>query len=306
MQPNFDYFQTHDFHKLIQKKQAKNSFSILHTNICSLYANGEDLEMLITNLEHNFSVIALSETWTSKQVTNKQLPEPRNYQPFCATQGTTTKSDCGFYVKRGLKFKSRKDLDLAYHGNDSEFQSCWIEILNKKEPNTIIGVYYRHPKKNSNDIFNIKLDGTIKKIKDNNKTKIICGDFNYNFLNHEYNNRIKNFIDIMYSHFFQPYITEPTRIVGRNKPSLVDNIFINACTKSLNAGNITDKIYDHLPNFLIIQNLKEERLKRKMQIRDMKNFKLETFSTDLKKAEQWTSPRLLILMKCITSSIKNY
>ena len=96
--------------------------------------------MLITNLEHNFSVIALSETWTSKQVTNKQLPEPRNYQPFCATQGTTTKSDCGFYVKRGLKFKSRKDLDLAYHDNDSEFQSRWIEILNKKEPNTIIGV----------------------------------------------------------------------------------------------------------------------------------------------------------------------
>ena len=50
--------------------------------------------MLITNLEHNFSVIALSETWTSTQVTNKQLPELRNYQPFYATQGTTTKSGC--------------------------------------------------------------------------------------------------------------------------------------------------------------------------------------------------------------------
>ena len=195
--------------------------------------------MLITNLEHNFSVIALSETWTSTQVTNKQLPELRNYQPFYATQGTTTKIGCGFYVKKGLNIKSRRDLDLAYHDDDNEFQSCWIEILNKKEPNTIIGVYYRHPKKNSNDIFNIKLDGTIKKIKDNNKTKIICGDFNYNLLNHEYNSHIKNFIDIMYSHFFQPCITEPTRIVGRNKPSLIDNIFINACTKSLNAGNIT-------------------------------------------------------------------
>ena len=44
-QPNFDYFQTHDLHKLIQKKQAQNSFSILHTNICSLYTNAEDLEM---------------------------------------------------------------------------------------------------------------------------------------------------------------------------------------------------------------------------------------------------------------------
>ena len=35
----------------------------------------------------------------------------------------------------------------------------------------------------------MKLDGTIKKNKDNNKTKVICGDFNYNFLNHEYNNK---------------------------------------------------------------------------------------------------------------------
>ena len=82
--------------------------------------------MVTTNLVHNFSVIALSETWTSKQVTNKQLPELRNYQPFYATQGTTTKSVCVFYVKNGLKFKSRRDLDLAYHDNDNEFQSCWI------------------------------------------------------------------------------------------------------------------------------------------------------------------------------------
>ena len=70
-------------------------------------------------------------------------------------------------------------------------------------------------------------------------------------------------------------------MLGRNKPSLIDNILINTCTKSLNAGNIIDKISDHLPNFLIIQNLKEERLKQKIQIKDMKNFKLETFSNGL-------------------------
>ena len=75
--------------------------------------------MLITNLEHNFSGIALSETWTSKQVTNKQLAELRNYQLLHATQGTTTKSGCGFYVKKGLKFKSKRDLDLAYHDDDN-------------------------------------------------------------------------------------------------------------------------------------------------------------------------------------------
>ena len=44
IQPNFDCFQTHGFHKLMLKKKAENSFSILHTNKCSLYANSEDLK----------------------------------------------------------------------------------------------------------------------------------------------------------------------------------------------------------------------------------------------------------------------
>ena len=71
---------------------------------------------------------------------------------MCNTQGTTTKSGCGFYVKKGLKFKSRRDLHLTYHNDENEFQNCWIEILIEKEPVTIIGVYYRHPTKNSHDI----------------------------------------------------------------------------------------------------------------------------------------------------------
>ena len=72
---------------------------------------------------------------------NKPFPELINYQPLYATEGSTTKSGCGFYVKKGLKFKSRKDLDLTYDDDDdddddddeNEFQSCWIEILNEKE-----------------------------------------------------------------------------------------------------------------------------------------------------------------------------
>ena len=40
-----------------------------------------------------------------------------------------------------------------------------------------------------------------------------------------------------------------------------------------------------LTNLLIIQDLKEKSLKQKLQVRDMKNFKLETFSRDLEKSE---------------------
>ena len=60
---------------------------------------------------------------------------------------------------------------------------------------------------------------------------MICGDFNYNLLKYEYNTCISAFINIMYSHLFQPCLTEPTRIVKKDRPSLIDNIFINNCTK---------------------------------------------------------------------------
>ena len=42
---SFDFYATHEFHKLINKiKHNSNSFSLLHTNICSLQGNIEKLE----------------------------------------------------------------------------------------------------------------------------------------------------------------------------------------------------------------------------------------------------------------------
>ena len=82
----------------------------------------------------------------------------------------------------------------------------------------------------------------------------------------------------MYSIYFQLCIIEPNRIVGRNKPSLMDNIFF---TEKLQAGSLTDKITDHMPNFLIIQNLAEEHLNNKTQIWDTKNFNKKEILKDL-------------------------
>ena len=79
----------------------------------------------------------------------------------------------------------------------------------------------------------------------------------------------------MYSKYFQPCIIEPTRIVERNKPSLIDNIFINVCTEKLQSGNLTNKIADHVQYFLVIQNLAKEQLINKTQIRDIKNLRFK-------------------------------
>ena len=57
----------------------------------------------------------------------------------------------------------------------------------------IVGVFYRHPRKNSRFVENLK--ATLNKIKNRNKHIIICGDFNYDLLNYEYNEYINEFLD---------------------------------------------------------------------------------------------------------------
>ena len=94
---------------------------------------------------------------------------------------------------------------------------------------------------------------------------VIAGDFNYDLLNYDHDDRVNSFFNSMLENNLQPIIIEPTRITNSNKPSLVDNIFVNIFESSLISGNILENIsYDHLPNFLILgaENIekKKERL----------------------------------------------
>ena len=64
---NFNYFDNHEFHKLSKKPsfnfKVKQKIGILHTNICSISKNLENLQILTSNLDYNFDIIAVSETW---------------------------------------------------------------------------------------------------------------------------------------------------------------------------------------------------------------------------------------------------
>ena len=86
----------------------------------------------------------------------------------------------------------------------------------------------------------------------------------------------------MYSNFPQPCSTEPTRVVQRNRPSLIYNIFINIIDKNLYSGNLLDKLTDHLPNFVIIENMNKKPSKQKMKMRGAAHFTLDKYLADLK------------------------
>ena len=84
----------------------------------------------------------------------------------------------------------------------------------------------------------------------------------------------------MLDYGFQPCITEPTRITNSNKPSLVDNIFTNTFDNPV-SGNILELIsYDHLPNFVILDNVRKKKNETIMK-RDKKNIDISKFQEDL-------------------------
>ena len=247
-----------------------------------MQANSDKLELLTNNLNQDFDVFALSETWTSDNNNLYfEVPYLQGYQLFHGVKGKTLKSGCGFYLKSGTKFKPRKDLDISYFDENNEFQSCWIETLHEKQPHILIGVYYRHPKRSSNEIFLEKLNQNLQKIKNLNKHVLICRDFNYDLLRHEQIPYVNEFLNTMYSNFLQTSITQPTRALGKSMPTFIDNIFVNTYDKKLFAGNFLDKVSDHLPNFLIINDIKNSLTKRKIVVRDFKKLNKQHYLQDI-------------------------
>ena len=79
---NFSYYLTHEFHKLHNKNSSKTNktkFSVLHTNICSLQGNFDNLEQLLNKIECEFDIIALTETWNRRKL--ELYPWPTNWLP---------------------------------------------------------------------------------------------------------------------------------------------------------------------------------------------------------------------------------
>ena len=147
---DFKYYSTHDFHKLKCNVRHDQSFSLLHTNISSLQGNFEKLEYLLADLDYNFDIIALTETWNPENKKESFIPGILNsYHKYEGITGSNMKGGCGFYIKDNICYVPRTDLDIRFKDESiCEYEAKWIEIISRKGHNIIIGVNYRHPRKN--------------------------------------------------------------------------------------------------------------------------------------------------------------
>ena len=230
-------------------------------------------------LDFDFDVICISESLLTKDLDPKISINIDGYQAPISTPTEGSKGGVLMYVKNNINFKPRPDLNIY---KSKELESAFIEIINDKSANDIVGVIYRHPCMPSPEFIDVHLRSIFDKISNQNKKVFIAGDFNFDLLNTSTHHDTFDFFDTMMSNFLLPVITLPTKI-NRGKNSLIDNIFTNHIHPDVKSGNIEINLSDgHLPSFIILPNQNQNHLPKKHNIftRSTKNFDANHFTAD--------------------------
>ena len=273
---NCSYFSSDEFKTA--KFSTSETFSIFHLNIHSIERHIEEMRLLLQVLEFNFDILCFSETKIIDGIGPKVDINIPGYQDPIGMDTQATKGGVLIYVKEGINYIPRPDLDIEA---DKQLESCFIEIINSNKPNHIIGVLYRHPIMDQAEFIHYYLQNLVGKLAKENKPVYLSGDWNFNLLQLSNHKETLDFFETMMSNLFAPSILLPTRVTTTSA-TLIDNIFTNDIQSDRRSGNLTVSISDHYPSFYIIPidpvtNKTSQKAKFK---RDRKNFSKENFLLD--------------------------
>ena len=270
---NSKYYDDKQFNSL--KFDVPSSFGLFHANVASLNKHIDDLRHILSRLKYKFDVIGISEHKIRKDTVPSSNISIPGYDNFIFEPTETTHGGTGFYIKDNVDYIVRKDLQLNSPG---DFESIFIEIQFSKKKNLIVGCIYRHPSSGIpiQDFVKSHLDPILCKISSENKQCVLMGDFNVDLLKANSHNGSSEFYNNLSSHFFTPYIMNPTRLHSK---TLIDNIFFNSLEYNSMSGNLLIEISDHLIQFLILEGFVKEKFIPEMNLykRDFSNFHEKEF-----------------------------
>ena len=127
------------------------------------------------------------------------------YDEFKFEPTGTTHGGAGFYIKNGIDYIERKDLDL---NSPSQHEAKFIEIILKNRKNLVIGCMYWHPSSDISitDFAEKHLEPILHKISKEKKEFILMGDFNIDLLKSNGDNAAGKFYNTLSSYFFTPFV----------------------------------------------------------------------------------------------------
>ena len=243
-----NYYFSESFSKLLRTRGVMNEFSVMHHNIRSLPANLSEFTIFLEEMQHNFSIIGISETWLNED--NVNLYGISGYESFHNVRSCRRGGGVSIFVKNDITCNRRDDLSVCY----DYVESIFVELdknTTGHTKNVILGVVYRPPNQDIEQFID-SLKYTIDKIMHENKICYLMGDFNLDLFNHDTHSSTGEFLNTFLSCSFVPLINRPTRVTS-NTCTLIDNIWCNHYQQLVNPdqGVFISSISDHYPVFHI-------------------------------------------------------
>ena len=147
--PDCKYRDT-DYFKNLTKDFKRKALSFFHMNVCSLTKYFDDFNILLSDLNVSFDILAITETRIKKDSSSPINLQLSNY----SIGHTPTESSAGGtlpYINKRLSYQLRNDLRLY---DPRKIESTFIEIICSKSTNVIVGCIYKHPTLPINDFTN--------------------------------------------------------------------------------------------------------------------------------------------------------
>ena len=238
------YHTETEFNKLVE---LDKKFTLFNVNIRSIPKNFDRLRHYLYELNHNFSVLSITESWLKQY--NRTTYNLKGYTHVSKIREDRPGGGVSLFVKKELRYELKEDIILDLPDVDT----IAIEISNKdlnSLRNVIVLAIYRPPDI-SPKLFIEKLSLLLQQLHQENKQVFLMGDFNINISEAlvTTDKTVNEFYNTFLSFYFYPLINQPTRVYGESK-SIIDNIFTNS-PNIIRSGILKTDFSDHYSLFCI-------------------------------------------------------
>ena len=236
---NCHYFTESSFSD--EHASINDGLTFVHLNIRSLCRKFDDFKVLAEAMCSDRTIIGISETWFSSE-TDLNLFSLPGYKLIDNHRPDKKGGGVALYIPDQIDFRVCYDFNVM----NEMIETLFVELCIPGKSGIMLGVVYRPPHGSLNLVMNEMQNILSNKLFDN-KITFLMGDFNVNLLNHNENNAIGDFLNMMVSFSFMPLITKPTRVI-ETSATLIDNIF-TTLQPFPDSGIIISDISDHFPVF---------------------------------------------------------
>lgn len=261
-----------------RKDQGTNisSLNIIHHNVQNLSNKVIEIEVLLQSRLKNIDIMCITEHWQNReQIKTININNFKLVSAHCR-ENYMHGGSC-ILVKENIQTKECNNFQNL--NQDKEFELSAIEVENI---NVVIICIYRTPDSNFQNFLH-KLEIVIQKLTGKNKSFILCGDWNVDFLQSSSN--LLNLHNLLLMYNLVNIIKEPTRVTKHSK-TLLDVIILRNPKDIRHSSVLNLGFSDHEAQLLDLQLKNRVETVRRVKKREINSRNIEEFQIRLQQ-EKW-------------------